>query len=599
MQYSVEDVGVNLLESITGGLYDGNLNCLREYVQNAIDSNARNIRIDFESRKNLIIEDDGLGMDEGDLKYALGIGKSQKNATQVGWRGIGIWSGIPVCHRIVIITKTINNPKLRIEISCDKIRSRYYSDKGLVDVLSEATGEIEKLDPSKHESDDEHFTIIRLEGILETQRQFFTIDKLRDFLSLTVPAPFNAENFIFAKDIQDYLISNGVPNPEINIVLNDEKIYRGPFESEIYVETFAPFTIKDRNDQPIAVGWCIFLKENKAEKWPKAGILIKKKNFTIGNELLASSYLEGLTFHHWQYGEIHVLSETIRENAPRNNFEYNQGDVQDLINRIREILPHIEIFNRYKVRVKKLKRVAGEIEKQIQDGEIIDNGNPFDHIELARKEIREFPKADFLLPLKAGMDSDITNVVSRMEKVIEASRTTEKKSEIGEVDGIEVNGISEKDLNTLYYSMRDTLFPPSALKDLRRVRKGHEKDLVISSTDIIQNLIFDRTGVTDPKFYNITRNAFGWADVTKKVPNSNQILVIDKENKALSRQFGVMVFAAYSLFINKFKHEKDRESFEWYMKASDSERIKILIGFEAIIALIYRLIEHAELETPK
>jgi hypothetical protein len=33
------------------------------------------------------------------------------------WRGIGIWSGVPVTKRIVIITKKKNDKKYRIEIN--------------------------------------------------------------------------------------------------------------------------------------------------------------------------------------------------------------------------------------------------------------------------------------------------------------------------------------------------------------------------------------------------------------------------------------------------------------------------------------------------
>jgi len=45
MKYENMFVGSRLMETITSGLYDGNLNCLREYVQNSIDSHAKNRNI--------------------------------------------------------------------------------------------------------------------------------------------------------------------------------------------------------------------------------------------------------------------------------------------------------------------------------------------------------------------------------------------------------------------------------------------------------------------------------------------------------------------------------------------------------------------------
>ena len=97
-----------LLESITGGLYDGNLNSIREYIQNSIDAHSEKIEIFFENGyENLIIRDDGNGMNIGDIYGAFGIGVSSKNGIEsnIGWRGIGIWSGIPIAERIVFITK--------------------------------------------------------------------------------------------------------------------------------------------------------------------------------------------------------------------------------------------------------------------------------------------------------------------------------------------------------------------------------------------------------------------------------------------------------------------------------------------------------------
>jgi hypothetical protein len=40
VKFTDEVFGAKLLEAITAGLYDGNLSCLREYVQNCIDSEA-------------------------------------------------------------------------------------------------------------------------------------------------------------------------------------------------------------------------------------------------------------------------------------------------------------------------------------------------------------------------------------------------------------------------------------------------------------------------------------------------------------------------------------------------------------------------------
>jgi len=42
MEFTDEIIGARLIETITAGLYDGNLNCVREYVQNSVDEGAKN-----------------------------------------------------------------------------------------------------------------------------------------------------------------------------------------------------------------------------------------------------------------------------------------------------------------------------------------------------------------------------------------------------------------------------------------------------------------------------------------------------------------------------------------------------------------------------
>ena len=69
MKFASEAIGIRLIETVTSGLYDGNLNCLREYVQNGIDAGAKNIEISFENGdQNLIIQDDGSGMNKFELE---------------------------------------------------------------------------------------------------------------------------------------------------------------------------------------------------------------------------------------------------------------------------------------------------------------------------------------------------------------------------------------------------------------------------------------------------------------------------------------------------------------------------------------------------
>src|SRR2546428_14111599 len=92
--FTTDDIGIMLLESNTRGLYHDPLNSVREYVQNEFDAGAKTIKVTVVGDR-LTITGDGSGMSHEDLISAKRVGFSDKNPRyQVGFRGIGIWSGV-------------------------------------------------------------------------------------------------------------------------------------------------------------------------------------------------------------------------------------------------------------------------------------------------------------------------------------------------------------------------------------------------------------------------------------------------------------------------------------------------------------------------
>jgi len=277
MKFTTVSIGGKLIESITAGLYDGNLNCLREYVQNSIDEDAKKVEIYFENgNKDLIIKDDGPGMSRDELEIALRIGVSNKKEEDAGWRGIGMWSGVPACKRIVIITKKKNDKKYRIEINNDTLRNEYISNKPVVDILTTATGEIEELLLGKDDSfENDHFTEVRLESILPTQKNIFTEKEIQKYLSRNVPAPFDEKNFSFATIIDKWLKENNVRLPTVNIEFKGNKIFRPPLRSDIFFDKVIEKDFKI-NGELIAVGWFLTTNENK-KLFPKNYVKILRE----------------------------------------------------------------------------------------------------------------------------------------------------------------------------------------------------------------------------------------------------------------------------------------------------------------------------------
>ena len=103
--FKSKDIGGELLPIITKGIYPDHRDTLREYIQNAIDANATNVRIVILG-STIMIEDDGDGMTLKQSEDAIRIGLSDKQPEkQVGFRGVGIYSSYDLSSSLQIITK--------------------------------------------------------------------------------------------------------------------------------------------------------------------------------------------------------------------------------------------------------------------------------------------------------------------------------------------------------------------------------------------------------------------------------------------------------------------------------------------------------------
>lgn len=96
------------------------------------------------------------------------------------------------------------------------MREQYTSPPlSAVKVLSNVTGKIEELELGKDESiQDSQYTIVRLEGILPNQTAIFNEKDIKEYLSRTIPVPFNIQEFKLGKEINRRLSENGIKTHE-------------------------------------------------------------------------------------------------------------------------------------------------------------------------------------------------------------------------------------------------------------------------------------------------------------------------------------------------------------------------------------------------
>ena len=134
-------LGVHLLETITRGMYNNPLHCVREYIQNAYDSirEARRkgilrpeegtviITID-PVNYSLRIRDNGTGMEpEAAAVRLVDLGNSAKatspanSKVNAGFRGIGRMAGMSYCNALIFDTSDGQGKKVEIKFDAKTI----------------------------------------------------------------------------------------------------------------------------------------------------------------------------------------------------------------------------------------------------------------------------------------------------------------------------------------------------------------------------------------------------------------------------------------------------------------------------------------------
>ncbi|HEY3419377.1 MAG TPA: ATP-binding protein [Methanomassiliicoccales archaeon] len=602
MDFSNVNIGARIIEAITSGLYDGNLNCIREYVQNSIDAGASEIEILFlNGGSDLVIKDNGSGMDRKGLETALGIGISDKGEDDVGWRGIGFWSGVSAASKIVVITKTKGGEKLRLVINCEMIKRGYSGNSPVLEVLSSSTGEVEPLKLGKDESlTNDHYTEIRLESIPGPQRTIYREHDIISYLQKNVPAKFDASMFKLAYQIDDYLKEKGVKEIRTRIHFQSDEIrmeiFKPPFKNDIYFDKFTPkeFYVETKEGKKLAaVGWFVTSKKNRALAWPDGGVFFKKKHFTIGDENLVKRQTDGATYSQWQYGEIHIIDPGIKENAPRNLFE--TSEITDkLMTQVGDFLLQLQVMNRH-VSARTASNQVTRIRKALDKGNLNDAKEEIEKAQGKFRSVVSFPTDPSLQPMKEVIDStscEQRDIVGAFQEELK-----EKKDE-GRTDRQIAKSSMDAVLDGLHPVVRGEIAG-------KRTRKGL-KDPAMQITDAIVGILKEKTGLTESELSDLTKVAFDYYSVERAPGSKGPLITIvgqfdlkgsDKDAQRLAsrnRRFGLAISTFHDLLVNMDKHSKGKKQFEWFEKATEAERDIMMAEAIAAVDLMYRILDKAE-----
>lgn len=328
------EVGGELLDILSRGLYSDAKDSIREYVQNGIDAGAKIITITSDGPV-VSVRDNGDGMNFETLRKARRFGLSEKTPqATVGYRGIGLYSAFGMCESLAIVTRkarmkelltlTFHFGPMRRILEQDKAASKR-AGISLADLLHEYTEfQTEQYTGAK----DDHFTVVRLEGITPEYRpQVSDPQALENYLLNTVPVAYPRQGY--GPTVNVWLRKHVKLNPvRIAIRVGDDPETRVQPLLASAVEAPECSWLKNADGAPIAFIWHA-LSTTKAQigdaAAPVSGFLLKMKGFTLGNRATLKQHWPpkgGRTLYHHFTGEIHILQAAgVYPNASRDDLE--------------------------------------------------------------------------------------------------------------------------------------------------------------------------------------------------------------------------------------------------------------------------------------
>lgn len=365
--YGIRDIGPSILLHLTRGLYPDARDVLREYLQNAVDSKASKSAVVILDDA-VVIEDDGDGMSLDELRDSVRLALSHKNpATNVGYKGIGMYSALNVADRLVLRSAHSSGcHELIIELKSirDRIESLGQDHPGdLTKILGEQVT-IRPVDGVEHnalgDSKSTTGTQVRLESISPLAKLYYSDqDKLSAYFDRTIPLAFHPD-FVYGeavtRKISEYCEAANQSYRTIELTLTvaarSRDLYR-PYlnpPAGTFDPVFHDVSIDLKGElRRVGLVWaCLHKNRRVIPEGCGCGVLLKKHGFTIGTEETAMRFFkQGKKFFNRYMGEIILLSPDLAPNAARDNLEY--GEVSEKFNQeMKEVALQLEsVANRF------------------------------------------------------------------------------------------------------------------------------------------------------------------------------------------------------------------------------------------------------------
>lgn len=347
----VPKIGAFVLETLTTGMYTNPLDTIREFVQNSVDSILQAEDVDLITRgegrievkvnpkqRTLVVRDNGIGIQSDHIQSKLiNIGMSDKKLeSDAGFRGIGRLAAIAYCKRLRFCTSAAGEKAVSsIEIDCEGLRKAMSPSMRQVEELADVMA---KFSQSRTHTDnlEDHFFEVVMEEIPDTASSFLDWKNLEKYLGQVAPVKFDAQRFVFAPIINDWIRTNKVSVPSVTLLIRSPeterevfKPYRSRYKTqkyEIKVKDICFFPNTIETNSPFWVWYAKTDLLGTINDDLVAGMRFRKNNISIGGpekvaELFGQVAESYYRFNSWYIGEIHINSSSVIPNARRDGFE--------------------------------------------------------------------------------------------------------------------------------------------------------------------------------------------------------------------------------------------------------------------------------------
>jgi hypothetical protein len=464
-------IGKDVIESLTLGMYEDCRFIYREYIQNAADAidkaidcallkkgeEAIHVRIDKDKR-SISVQDNATGIPKDKVMAILrNIAHStKKRGEDKGFRGIGRLGGLGYCSKLIFETSYCGEPIKSIMTWDASLLKNIINDRENSEEATEVLSKVTKVDTEK-ESDDAHYFNVIMEDV--SSDELLDIESVYDYLSMVAPVDISS-SFIFRPKINDFKKANGLTVDTYNIYVNDDQIYK-PYTGAIYEDNNGGkkkvddiidvkfLMAKDDNGSIIYWGW-YSISTLKGQMKPKnlaRGIRLRKENIQIGDEEICKKFFvktEDQRFSFYYFGEIHALSKGLIPNSRRDYFgeskeciEFEQKIRQDFL-KLKELCYDAQKLRSSTSTIAKGEELRATIQEKEKNGYTSQKERDDLQRRLEEQEKKEEQAQKQLDNVKAKISSKDSPLKSVLEH-FETPSTPKKEAKDSEKNAIETN----------------------------------------------------------------------------------------------------------------------------------------------------------------